>query len=96
MDKGYITEYKKGNTYCYNYYGISYWNSEDGDKLSHDFTEVFEKEDGKDYFWEFIPLVLKHDNYKVEIRQCRKTDIMEIDNFYELVLLDSSYKEMEK
>ena len=96
MDKGYITEYKKGNTYCYNYYGISYWNSEDGDKLSHDFTEVFEKEDGKDYFWEFIPLVLKHDNYKVEIRQCSKTDIMEIDNFYELVLLDSSYKEMEK
>ncbi len=25
MTDGYLTDYKKGNTYCYNYYGISYW-----------------------------------------------------------------------
>ena len=27
----------------------------------------------------------------VEIRQCRKSDIMEIDNYYELAQLDSTY-----
>ena len=47
---------------------------------------------GTDYFWEFVPLVLKKDNYQVEIRQCQKEDIMEIDNYYELQQIDSSYK----
>lgn len=93
LDQGYITEYQKGNTYCYNYYGISYWTKEDSAKLRRDFKQVYEEEpEGKDYFWEFIPLVLRHEDYKVEIRQCKKADIMEIDNYYELAQLDPSYK----
>ena len=50
--------------------------------------------DGKDYFWEFIPLVLRKERYNVEIRQCQKSDIMEIDNYYELAQLDPTYKEV--
>lgn len=93
MDEGYLTDYRKGNTYCYNYYGISYWTPEDCEKLRRDFQKVYnEFENGKDYFWEFIPFVLMKDNYKVEIRPCRKQDIMEIDNYYELQQLDPSYK----
>ncbi|WP_294782900.1 sugar phosphate nucleotidyltransferase [uncultured Eubacterium sp.] len=89
---GYITDYQKGNTYCYNYYGISYWTAEDSAKLRSDFRDVYEKEsDGKDYFWEFIPLVLRKEKYKVEIRPCLKADVMEIDNYYELAQLDTSY-----
>ena len=92
MEDGYLTDYKKGNTYCYNYYGISYWTAEDCIKLKRDFTEVYNSfEDGKQYFWEFIPFVLRKENYQVEIRPCRKQDIMEIDNYYELAQLDSSY-----
>lgn len=90
---GHIINYQKGNTYCYNYYGISYWNKEDSAKLRADFARVYEEEtDGKDYFWEFIPLVLLKEKYNVEIRQCNKADIMEIDNYYELAQLDSSYR----
>ncbi len=93
MDNGYITDYGKGNTYCWNYYGISYWTPEDCEKLKRDFTKCYnELEGGKDYFWEFIPLVLFHDDYKVEIRSCNKQDIMEIDNYYELAALDPSYE----
>lgn len=92
MNNGYISEYQKGNTYCYNYYGISYWNKNDCKKLRVDFKRVYEGNGGKDYFWEFIPLVLCKDNYLVEIRQCEKSDIMEIDNYYELAQLDPSYK----
>lgn len=92
---GHITEYQKGNTYCYNYYGISYWTKEDCAKLRGDFKQVYEEEEnGRDYFWEFIPLVLRKEKYAVEIRQCEKSDIMEIDNFYELVQLDPSYKNL--
>lgn len=93
MKDGFITDYRKGNTYCYNYYGISYWTPEDSEKLRADFRQVYEEEaGGKDYFWEFIPLVLRKERYAVEIRQCHKSDIMEIDNYYELAQLDPSYR----
>ena len=96
MADGYLTDYKKGNTYCYNYYGISYWTAEDCEKLKQDFTDVYNNfEGGKDYFWEFIPFVLKKDRYNVEIRPCQKQDIMEIDNYYELAQLDPGYTQKE-
>ena len=93
---GHITEYQKGNTYCYNYYGISYWTKEDSAKMREDFKQIYNEDGGRDYFWEFIPLVLRKENYAVEIRQCEKSDIIEIDNFYELVQLDHSYMYVQK
>lgn len=93
LKDGFITEYQKGNTYCYNYYGISFWTAEDCEKLRRDFRQVYEEEvGGRDYFWEFIPLVLRKEKYQVEIRQCEKSDIMEIDNYFELAQLDPSYR----
>lgn len=91
MKDGHIVDYQQGNTYCYNYYGVSYWTAEDCDKLRRDWSEVYSTKEGKQLFWEFIPLKLRHDNYQVEIRQCAKKDIMEIDNYYELAALDKSY-----
>lgn len=93
LEDGHIAQYQKGNTYCYTYYGISYWTAQDCAKLRRDFRQVYEQEpDGRNYFWEFIPLVLRKDSYAVEIRPCEKTDIMEIDNYYELAQLDPSYR----
>lgn len=43
LDNGYITDYKKGNTFCFNYYGISYWNKDDSKKLRNDFKQVYEE-----------------------------------------------------
>lgn len=91
MEDGHIVDYQQGNTYCYNYYGISYWTASDCDKLRRDWSELYSTEEGKQLFWEFIPLRLRHDNYQVEIRQCAKSDIMEIDNYFELAALDNSY-----
>ena len=92
MKNGYITDYQQGNTYCYNYYGISYWTAEDCDKLRRDWQKVYATEEGKDLFWEVVPLCNYKDNYQVEIRQCNKQDIMEIDNYFELAALDKSYQ----
>lgn len=90
-DKGYIKNYQKGNTFCWQYYGISYWSADDCARLNKDWKEVFATEEGKDVFWEQIPLQLKKNDYQVAIRPCKKQDIMEIDNYYELQQLDSSY-----
>ena len=89
---GAIDNYRKGGTYCYNYYGISYWTSEDCIKLKEDWKSAYNKSNGADLFWEFVPLIESKENYRVEIRLCNKQDIIEIDNYYELALLDSSYK----
>lgn len=92
FEKGYTGAYRKGGTYCYNQYEIAYWDAADSAKLREDFRRAYETEpDGKNLFWEFIPLVLYRDRYRVEIRPCQKSDIMEIDNFYELVQVDPSY-----
>ena len=87
---GHIINYQKGNTYCWNYYGISYWTKKDSAQLRKDWSELYET--NKDVFWEEVPLILRKENYAVEIRQCNKSDIMEIDNYYELAQLDPSYK----
>lgn len=92
MKDGCVSDYQKGNTFCYNYYGISYWTKDDCDKLRQDFCEIFNSEGGKEYFWEFVPFVLRKDKYQVEIIPCDKRDIIEIDNYYELCELDNSYK----
>lgn len=89
-DSGHIKDYQKGNTFCWNYYGISYWTAEDCNRLNHDWAEIFKLD--TDVFWEQVPLQLKKDKYAVEIRPCRKEDIIEIDNYYELSMLDPSYR----
>lgn len=93
MVDGKVCNYRKGGNYCYNAYGISYWTKEDSGKLRADLKDCFEKEGGKDIFWEFVPLVELTDCYHVEIRPCKKTDITEIDNFYELVEIDPTYRD---
>lgn len=91
LENGRAVNYKKGGKYCFNAYGISYWNKKDSAKLRADLKKCWDMPDGHDIFWEFVPLHVLKDEYNVEIRQCQKSDIIEIDNFYELVLLDPSY-----
>lgn len=92
LENGRAVNYKKGGKYCFNAYGISYWSKEDSAKLRADLVKCWNQEGGHDIFWEFVPLHVLKEEYYVEIRQCQKSDIIEIDNFYELVQLDPSYQ----
>ncbi len=91
-DHGFAANYRKGGTHCFNQYEIAYWDAADSARLRQDWQRAYATEGGFDLFWEFVPLVLYHEDYQVEIRQCEKTDVMEIDNFHELVALDPSYE----
>ena len=93
---GYATDYKQGGTECFNCYGISFWTPEDCDKLREDIQEVWNRDGGKDVFFEFVPLVLCKDNYEVKIHECQKADVVEIDSFQELIAKDPSYKHYNK
>ncbi|MCR5732790.1 MAG: ABC transporter permease subunit, partial [Sphaerochaetaceae bacterium] len=89
---GYVSSYDRGGEDCYQAYGISYWNEEDSEKLKNDIKKVYGSRGGKEYFWEAVPMKVMKKNYKIEIRNCHKSDIIEIDNFIELVAADPSYR----
>ena len=93
LDNGYVKNYRKGGKNCFMSYCISYWNKEDAKVLKEDIKRQYEDVEGRNIFWEAVPLTLKHDNYKIEIKRCHKEDILEIDTFDELVAIDASYKD---
>lgn len=88
---GCIDGYQLGGTDCYQAFGISYWNGEDAEKLKADLQKVYSMRGGKENLWEMIPLKIMRKNYQIEIRKCHKSDIIEIDNFIELIASDPSY-----
>lgn len=88
---GNVVGYQLGGTDCYQAFGISYWDGEDSEKLKADLRKVYHSRGGKENLWEMIPLRIARKNYKLEVRKCHKSDILEIDNFIELIAADPSY-----
>lgn len=90
---GIITEEKVGGEgdNIWQMAGISYWDEKDGKKLSDDIPAVFNSPGGKERYWEQVPLVFKKEQYAVEIRSCYDEDIVEIDTFNELKIIDPTY-----
>lgn len=87
-----ITKQKVGGVNCYQEVGISYWNVEDGHKLSGHIAETYGMPGGKERYWDQVPLEIFKDKYLVEVRECKKEDVVEIDTFRELKAIDSTYE----
>lgn len=90
-ENGIIVEEMVGGSNCHQMVGISYWDAEDGKKLSKHLPEAF-SEDGKNLYWEQVPLKVFKSEYKVAVRECKACDIIEIDTFKELQAIDEIYK----
>lgn len=88
---GIIKEQKVGGTDCYQEVGISYWDESDGKKLSEHIKQAYEMPGGKERYWDQVPFVFFPHEYNVEIRECKKEDIIEIDTFRELKAIDKTY-----
>ena len=88
---GIIVDERVGGTNCWQMMGISYWNEADGHRLSQDIADVYASPGGKERYWEQVPLVYKKEHYAVEPRECKESDIVEIDTFRELKAIDKTY-----
>lgn len=88
---GYITKQKVGGVNCYQMYGISYYDEEDGKQIKEDIEKVFNSPGGKEKYWEQVLLDVYKKNYKIAVRECHEGDIIEIDTFNELKQVDSVY-----
>ena len=89
---GYIGEYGQGGEDCYQQFGISYWDEKDSVKLKNNLKKLYASKGGKEQFWDAVPLKVYKKDFKIRIRNCHKEDIVEIDNFSELVAIDPSYE----
>lgn len=88
---GVICEQGVGGKDCHQMVGVSYWDAEDGARLEKDLEEVYFSPGGKERYWEQTALHYKKANYKIQIRECRMEDIVEIDTFNELKKIDKIY-----
>lgn len=88
---GIITEQKVGGIDCWQEVGISYWDEDDGRKLSEHIEETYNMPGGKERYWDQVPFVTFRGEYRVEIRECKQEDIVEIDTFKELKAIDKTY-----
>ena len=80
-----------GGENVYQEVGISYWNTEDGKKLSEDIKSTYDMPGGHERYWDQSVFSYFPNNYKVEIRECNKEDVVEIDTFKELQAIDKTY-----
>ena len=90
-DNGIITSQAVGGLNCWQEVGISYWNDEDGRKLSGHVKSAWEMPGGKERYWDQVPFAIFPDEYKVEIRECFDDDVVEIDTWRELKAIDEVY-----
>jgi CTP:phosphocholine cytidylyltransferase-like protein len=88
---GYIKRLGLGGTDCYHMFGISYWNTEDGTRLQSDIERVYAMPGGKERYWDQVIFDYSLDHYKIAVRPCTFSDVIEIDTFNELKQIDSNY-----
>ena len=92
VENGRATHIAKGGDDCCHMFGISYWTDADGRRLADRLRTVFEREDGKQIFWDDVALNWYPDDFSVQARECTFDDVCEIDTFAELQDIDDSYR----
>lgn len=71
--------------------GITYLTEADGARLSEHIKQAYEMPGGKERYWDQVPFVVFRDKYQMEIRPCTSEDVVEIDTFRELKMIDKTY-----
>ena len=93
VDDGIVTKCSRnGGNIGWQLFSISRWNKEDGLKLKRQLEIEFEVKKNYTIYWDDVPMFCYPKDYKLGVYSMKKGDVIEIDNFDELVALDSSYK----
>lgn len=82
---------KTGGKNGWQLYSVSRWNEKDGKKLKH-FIELEFENNNRQIYWDDVALFCHPDEFDLGIFPMKKEDIVEIDNFSELLAIDPSYK----
>ena len=72
-------------------YSVSRWTADDGKKLKRHLEIEFNEKQNRQIYWDDIAFFCYPEDYKLGIHEMQASDIVEIDNFNELICIDSSY-----
>lgn len=72
---------------------ISRWTAEDGVKLKKHLELEFEEKMNRQIYWDDVAMFCHFEDYDLGIREMQYGDIIEIDNYEELIAIDASYRE---
>ncbi len=82
---------RTGGSRGWQLYSVSRWTSEDGRRLKRHLETEF-KLGNRQIFWDDVALFRYPEEYELGIFEMHEGDIIEIDNYDELVALDATYK----
>ena len=82
---------RNGGAEGWQLYSVSFWTSEDGERLKEHVSQLFEAGLYNDKYWDDIALFIYPSQYRLGIREISFTDITEIDNVHDLISADPSY-----
>ncbi len=80
-----------GGSHGWQLYSISRWTAKDGERLRKHLEIEFES-GNRQIYWDDVVMFCHFNDYKLGFCEMQPTDICEIDNIYELVAIDPSYK----
>lgn len=91
---GVVTECSRtGGKQGWQLYSISRWSAEDGHKLKKHLELEFEEKENCQIYWDDVAMFCHFEEYRLGVREMKATDIIEVDDFEELVEIDPSYGE---
>ena len=73
-------------------FSVSRWTAEDGKKLKRHLELEFDEKENRQIYWDDVAMFCHFEEYDLGIRPMKSGDIVEIDNFDELIAMDPSYK----
>lgn len=79
-----------GGNHGWQLYSISRWTAEDGEKLKLHLEVEFES-GNRQIYWDDVVMFCHFQDYNLGIRKMNRDDVIEIDNYDELVAIDPSY-----
>lgn len=87
---------RNGGKQGWQLYSVSRWSAEDGKKLKKHLEQEFDIQKNRDIYWDDVAMFLHFNDYDLGIREMQQGDIIEIDNYEELIAVDKTYGENEK
>ncbi len=93
VENGIVTSCSRtGGDKGWQLYSISRWSAEDGAKLKKHLAYEFEEKKNHQIFWDDVALFCYPEEYQLGIMEMQADDIIEIDDFNDLIKIDGSYK----
>lgn len=92
VDNGVISSCSRtGGSHGWQLFSISRWSSEDGKKLKKYLEIEFDEKKNRQIYWDDVAMFCHPESFRLGIREMKKNDVIEIDNYSDLIEIDKSY-----